>query len=309
MDIGNLSKALLSGLAEVVRELDKRNPLTELAPIDVARGLVAIFDRLPNWTKRTQKLSATAMKVRAIFKHASDPNQLLFSDLPAIYETNANIQSDDVAFAVIKVIREAMTELVDAYPKMLNGMSNVLLTELQVPSDSPQALGELRIRAENIKQMSGDFRLDAFSNRIETLDGTKESIEGVGSLAANKPPRDWVDADLNAAFIEIAELAQKFIRTESYARVQGRKDKRHTMAIIISQDGRPKPLEADFQITDGDRPKVDELVSRLKESAQLDNKNNKAVILAALAELSSEYMNLANDTEQLSFLEDNDATT
>jgi hypothetical protein len=81
------------------------------------------------------------------------------------------------------------------------------------------------------------------------------------------------------------------------------------MAIIISQDGRPKPLEADFQITDGDRPKVDELVSRLKESVQLDNKNKKAVILAALAELSSEYMNLANDTEQLSFLEDNDATT
>jgi hypothetical protein len=83
------------------------------------------------------------------------------------------------------------------------------------------------------------------------------------------------------------------------------------MAIIISQDGRPKPLEADFQITDGDRPKVDELVSRLKESVQLDNKNKnkKAIILAALAELSSEYMNLANDTEQLSFLEDNDATT
>ena len=311
MDLGNFSKALLSGLAEVVRELDKRNPLTELTPIDVARGLVAIFDRLPNWTKRTQKLSATAMKVRAIFKHASDPNQLLFSDLPGVYETNANIGSDDVALAVIKVVREAMTELVDAYPKMLERMSGILLTELQAPSDSPQALSELRKRAENIKQMSGDFRLDAFSNRIEALDGTKESIEGVGSLAANKPPRDWVDADLNAAFIETAELAQKFIRTESYARVQGRKDKRHTMAIIISQDGRPKPLEADFQITDGDRPKVDELVSRLKESVQLDNKNKnkKAIILAALAELSSEYMNLANDTEQLSFLEDNDATT
>lgn len=306
MDLGHLSKNLLSGLAEIVRELDKENPLTELAPIDVARGLVAIFDGLPSWTKRTQRLSSTAMKVRSIFKHASDPNQLLFSDLPGIYEHNANIQNDDVARAVIGIIRETMTELVDAYPKMLGRMSGILLAELQVPSDSPQALAELRSRADNIKQMSGDFRLDAFTNRISTFEGISTSIEGVGSLAANKPPKDWVDADLDAAFIETAALAQKFIRTESYARVQGRKDKRHTMAIIVSRDGRPQPLEADFQITDGDLPKVEELVSRLKESVHFDSHNKKSIILAALAELSSEYMNLATDTEQFSFLEDTD---
>jgi hypothetical protein len=306
MDLGNLSKDLLSGLAEVVRELDKGNPLKELAPIDVARGLVAIFDRLPNWAKRTQRLSATAMKVRSIFKHASDPNQLLFSDLPGVYEVGANIQNADAAAAITKITRETLTELVEAYPKMLERMSNLLLTELQVPSDSPHALIELRSRAENIRQMSGDFRLDAFSNRIATFQGASESIENVGSLAINKPPRDWVDADLDAAFIETAALAQKFIRTESYARVQGRKDKRHTMAIIISRDGRPQPLEADFQITDADLPMVEELVLRIRDSVHLDSKNKKSVILAALAELSSEYMNLTTDTEQLSFLEDTD---
>jgi hypothetical protein len=249
------------------------------------------------------------MKVRTIFKHASDPNQLLFSDLPGVYEANADIQQEAVANAVITTIQEAMKELVDAYPKMLERMASILLTELQVPSDSPQALNELRGRAENIKQMSGDFRLDAFTNRIAVIDGTNESIEGVGSLAANKPPRDWVDADLDAAFIETAALAQKFVRTESYARVQGRKDKRHAMAIIISKDGQPKPMEADFQITESDRPKIDKLVSRLKESVQSDNSNKKAVILAALAELSGEYMSLATDTEQLSFLEDTDVTS
>ncbi|WP_417522104.1 ATP-binding protein [Marinobacter sp.] len=308
MDLSHLSKSLLSGLAEIVRELDTENPLRELAPIDVARGLVAIFDRLPNWTKRTQRLSSTAMKVRTIFKHASDPNQLLFSDLPGVYDTNADIQKEAVANSVVTTIREAMKELVDGYPKMLQRLSSILLTELQVPNDSPQALTELRDRAENIKQMSGDFRLDAFTNRIAALDGSSISIEGVGSLAANKPPRDWVDADLDSAFIETAALAQKFVRTESFARVQGRKDKRHAMAIIISRDGQPKPMEVDFQITESDRTKVDELVSRLKESVQLDRSNKKSVILAALAELSSEYMSLATDTEQFSFLEETDVT-
>ena len=308
MDLEHLSKGVLSGLAELVRELDPKNPLTELAPIDVARGLVAVFDQLPAWTKRTQRVSATAMKVRSIFKHASDPNQLLFSDLPDAYQKNANIQNEDVATGVVDLIRDALTELVQAYPKMLERMSSILLNELQVPSDSPQALSELRARAENIKQMSGDFKLDAFSNRIAMFDGSRERVEGVGSLAANKPPKAWVDADLDTAFIEIAALAQKFVRTETFARVQGRKDKRHSMAVIISKDGHPKPLEADFQITDNDRAKVDDLVLRLRESVHTDSENKKAVILAALAELSSEYMSLTTDTEQLTFLEDSDAT-
>lgn len=307
MDLGNVSKGLLSGLAEVVRKLDPNNRLNELAPIDVARGLVAIFDRLPNWTQRTQLISTTTAKVRAIFKHASDPNQLLFSDLPNVYKKDADIQDEQTCSEIVKLIDETLSELVDAYPKMLQRMLGTLLTELHVPSDSPQALADLRARAENIKQMSGDFRLDAFSNRIATLDGSTQSIEGVGSLAANKPPRTWVDADLNAAFIEIAELSQKFIRTETFARVQGRKDKRHSMAVIISRDGSPQPIEADFQITDSDREQVDALLGQLKESLHQNSSTKKAIILAALAELSGEYMSLATDTEQLSFLEENDA--
>jgi len=308
MDLGSASKGLLSGLAEVVRELDQNNPLTELAPIDVARGLVAIFDQLPNWTKRTQRISSSASKVRSILKYASDPNQLLFSDLPSTFRKSADIQDEETCKGIVEHLKEALTELVDAYPKMLNRMLSILLNELQVPSDSPQAIRELQERAENIEQMSGDFRLDAFSNRIAVLDGSLPSIEGVGSLAANKPPRDWVDADLDSAFIEIAELSQKFIRTETYARVQGRKDKRHSMAVIISKDGHPTPVQADFQITDSDRAQVDELLALLKQSVLTNKSQKKAVILAALAELSSEYMSLATDTEQLSFLEDSDAT-
>ena len=37
-----------------------------------------------------------------------------------------------------------------------------MLAELQVPNVSPQSLAELRARADNIRQLAGDFRLDAF---------------------------------------------------------------------------------------------------------------------------------------------------
>jgi len=308
MDLSDVSKDLLSGLAELVRKLDPSNRLEQLAPIDVARGLIAIFDRLPNWTKRTQRLSASAMKVRTIFKHAIDPNQLLFTDLPGACEENADLDKAEVVQSIVALVDETLTELVNAYPKMLERITGTMLSELHVPSDSPHALAELRERASNIQQMSGDFRLDAFSNRLTNFDGTTATIEGVGSLAANKPPRDWVDADLNAAAIEIAAFSQKFIRTESFARVQGRKDKRQSMAVIISREGKPTPFHAEFEVTDTDKPAISALVTRVKQLVGESNDHNREIVLAALAELSSEYLTVDKHGDQLTLLESTDVT-
>lgn len=289
MDLSHRAKGLLSGLAELVRDLDDQNPLTNLEPIDVGRGLVSIFFRLPKWSHNTQHISSTAKQIRTIFKHAHDPNQLLFSDLPGVYQKNADINDAKVVREVIALVSDAMKELVKVYPSMLNRISTVLLSELHTPNDAPQSLQELRARADNIKQVSGEYRHEAFTSRLAVYDGSASSIEGIGSLAANKPPRDWVDADLDQALIEIASLSEKFIRTETYARVQGRKKTRHAMAVIVAKDGHQKPMEANFQIADSDRPKINALVKRLRESVA-EGSISQDIILAALAELSSEFM-------------------
>ncbi len=305
MDLSHLAKDFLSGLAELVRELDDQNPLTNLEPIDVGRGLVTIFYRLPKWSHNTQHISATTNQIRTIFKHAHDPNQLLFSDLPGVYQKNADINDANIVREVVALVRDAMTELVNVYPAMLNRMSSVLLSELQTPNDAPQSLQELRARANNIKQASGEYRHEAFTSRLAVYDGSASSIEGIGSLAANKPPRDWVDADLDQALIEIASLSEKFIRTETYARVQGRKKTRHAMAVIVAKDGHQKPMEANFQVTDSDRPKIDALVKLLRASV-VEGGDNQDIILAALAELSSEFMTTSELIKQTE--EDKDVT-
>ena len=82
MDLSEGSRNLLSGMAQVVRDLDSANTLVHLEPIDVGRGLVAIYDQLPQWTTRTMRLSTNAMRVRDIFKRAHDPNAFLFEDIP-----------------------------------------------------------------------------------------------------------------------------------------------------------------------------------------------------------------------------------
>ena len=290
MNLSEVSKRILSGMAAIARELGGAIELQNEEPIDVARRLISIFDDLKPWTRRTQRLSSNAVRIRNLFKQANDPNKFLFDDIPALFQGEADISSEKGVNFVVNSLKEGLTELIDAYPFMLNGLRDQMLFELQVQSISTQALADLRGRALNIQQVGGDFRLEAFITRLSCFTGSPEDIEGIASLAANKPPRDWIDRDLDLAAVELAELAQKFNRLESFARVKGRSDKRQAMAVVVGLNGRPTPLLEEFNVTESERKAVDEIISVVGEILQQGNSNPRNIILAALAELSARYM-------------------
>jgi hypothetical protein len=290
MDLSDLSRRILSGLAAIVRELDSQNRLAHLEPIDVARGLVAIHDGLKPWAKRTNRLSTNALRIRALFKRASDPNKFLFDDIPSLMGETSAMRPGEGIEQVITLVREGLHELAQAYPDVLDRLQKMMLTELQVPNASSQALSELRARAENVRQLTGDFHLNAFVGRLSQFGGTETDMEGIASLATNKPPRDWVDADLDQAGVEIADLAQKFIRSEAYARVKGRPDKRQAMAVVVGMNGRPTPVAGEFAITDTDREAVRDVITRVERALAGFDQRGRNVILAAFAEMSVRYL-------------------
>ena len=290
MDLTDTARQLLSGMADVVRDLDETNKLAHLEPIDVGRGLVVIYDQLPNWTRRTMRLSSNAVSIRELFRRAHDPNQFLFDDIPGTLGEDVSLADENALNRVIGSVREGLKELVQAYPTMLHRLRDIMLAELQVPNISPQALEELCERADNIKQLAGDFRLDAFAGRLLQFDGSHESFEGIASLAADKPPHDWVDPDLDRAAIELADMAQRFLRAETYARVKGRPDKRQALAIVIGIDDRPAPILEEFDIVDSDRAAVNEVVERVAAALEGADTTRRSITLAALAELSARYM-------------------
>ena len=291
MDLNNISRRLLSDMAEIVRDLDGDNELKHLEPIDVARGLVAIYEQLPLWTKRTMRLSTNAVNVRDIFKRAHDPNKFLFDDIPALLEgRKANASNAQDVQKIVSVMNEGLQELVLAYPSMLHRLRDMMLDELQVPNLSRQSLSELGDRAINVKELSGDFRLDAFVGRVAQYDGSDTGFEGIASLAANKPPRDWVDPDIDHATLEIADMAHKFLRAETFTRIKGRPEKRQAMAVVVGMEGKPTPLLEEFDVIDSDRAAINDLIERVSTALETVDINSRSIILAALAELSARYM-------------------
>ena len=290
MNLSSVSGRILSEMSEVVSTLDKGNKSAHIEPIDIARDLVAIYEELSQWTKRTMQLSKNAIKIRDLFKRARDPNKFLFDDIPSVIGKDRDLSNDKDMRKFVEDFHEGLKELIGAYPFMLHRIRDTMLTELGVPNLSPQSLTELRERAENVKELTGDFRLEAFIGRLSKFDGTDSAFEAIASLVTDKPPRNWVDPDVDRAGINVAEMAQQFLRAEAFARIKGRPDKRQAMAVVVGMDGRPVPLLEVFDVADSDQKAIDSLVDVVSTAIENVNTKQRNIILASLAKISARYM-------------------
>ena len=292
MDLTGVSRCLLSELAGLVCDLDDTNTVRDLEPIDVAKGLVAIHDRLPPWVGRTLRLTHDAIRIRRLLRNANDPNRLLFNDIPALLGDGCGVDAGeaDKAHRAAQYVRAGLAELSHAYPAMLGRLRETLLRELQVPNASPAMLDELRARAENVRELGGDHRLEAFIVRLVRVDGSDEAIEGLAGMAVNRPVHAWSDPDVDRAAVELANMARRFVHVEAFARVKGRKAKRHAIAVIVGIDGQPTPVHGEFQIADRDVKSVTSVVESMDAVLRQSDKPRREIVLAALAELSARYL-------------------
>lgn len=290
MDLSGIANRLLVELASVVRQLDEFNKLAHLEPIDVARGLISIFDSLAPLTKRTMKLSGNAIKIRLLFNKAKDPNKFLFDDIPATFSKNPDSINDKQVIEIAETVKLGLLELKNSFPEMLEHMKDRLLNSLQVPNSSPQALQELRDRATNVRHVGGDLRFEGFVTQLAKFDGSTNSIEGVIGFAAGKPVRDWIDQDIEKATLELAELTQKFIRLEAFAHVKGRTNKRHALAVVVGFAGQQKPLIEEFDISDNEKLLAKQIAAQISETLNQNAVGKRNLQLAVLAELGARLM-------------------
>lgn len=252
------------------------------SPLEVARVLVQITEKVNPWVLRTRNLSKKTIKLREILKSAHDPNKLIFDDIPKLFIIDGEEERGMGQFS------KALDEIIDAYPRLLKQLRKMILFELQVEGTSKNSLKRLRTRAENIHQASGDFRIDALAARLSTFENFDEDVAGIAGLAANKPIREWIDLDLDRACIEIAVLCQGFKKAELYARVKGREKNRHAVSLISALSGREQIHHVSFDVLGDKKPEISSMKKRI--SALLPKDAAPELVLAVLTELSVEYM-------------------
>lgn len=261
---------ILSGIADILAEVGASASTRD--PLEAARGLVALVFGLPAWSQRTHTVSDIARDVRDTLLKASDPHKVLFIDLATLLENNGGR-------SYVDALRSPITEIARAYDNLLARINTSMLEALDAPADK---LDRLRARAEVLNGVTGDLRQDAFAARLAKHDGSKESIEGILSLAANKPPRDWNDRDIDHALLDIAQAALRFRQAEAFVSVKGRKPTSEAFAIVIGAGAQTRTVSRSFSIPDRHRDAVESMAERLAETLMAEGHSTE-ILLAALA--------------------------
>ncbi len=255
--------------------------------VGMARALVTVVMSQPAFAQRTSRISKAASAVRAAIRSANDPNVLLNETLPQALQLLAERSNASVGH-LAEILSSALSEIAKTYESAMRDFEATMLREIGV-DDQETSLSVLRERAKRIHGLTGDFRLEALIGRIKTYGGSLADIEGVASLAASKPPRDWSDNDADRARLEIADLAQRFNRAEAFARVKGRPDGRHSIAFVVGLDHTPKVVSREFEITERERRAVLKLAREIKAIA-VSGAFRQEVVLAAIAQVGSDLM-------------------
>jgi len=285
-DPNERQRQLIKGVCATLMRIKTDPPIDEHADATaLARAMVSVVRSQPAYVLRTMRMSEPAAAVRAALRAASDPYVLLHETVPATLErllgkVNAPLSEE------LSLLDAALVEIGQTYARMLQRVDETLRTELGVAAGVDGEV-ELHHRAEQVRGLTGDLRLEAFANRLLSYHSDVSTIEGIASLAANKPARDWSDNDFDAALLELTVLAHRFHRAEAFARVKGRPNGRHAISIVVGLDRTPRLLSRDFEITERERREVLDIarqISRLGRGAKAE------VVLAALAQVGSELI-------------------
>lgn len=281
-DAGDRVRRMFDAIRSILVETTG-TPAAELKDsVSLAKAIVGLVKSQPVFAQRTHRMSPEALAVRSAIRAATDPHTLLHESLPATLDGLLG-QANGPVDASVAVLSAALTEISGTYQRALDEIDRTLRQELGSPASGSS---EIRERAERVRGLTGDFRLEALIARLCTYDATPSDIEGIASLAANKPPRDWSDNDVDRAHLAVAELAQHFNRVEAFARVKGRADGRHAVAFVVGLDRSPALQSREFEITERDRRRVLEL-ARALQGVLASVESSPEIRLAALAQVGS----------------------
>lgn len=271
IQINEHRRDILKGVAKHLAMLGRP---VQAEPLEAARGLVAMVFDLPAWSRRTLTMKERTRAVRDTLAQASDPHRVLFVDLPVLF-------GDLPVPKFLEALGDALQEMQSAYPVMISGVMNRMLNTLDASFASVAEIDMIRRRCQTVIGISGDFRLDAFAGRLSVLTPEPEAVDGLLSMAVNKPPTEWSDQDIDAALIELARLALKFRQIEAVSSVQQRDPTRSAIAVVFGTGGQGKSVFESFDVPSAEDAHIRHLSDLIVNQFKTEKRE---IVLAALAQ-------------------------
>lgn len=265
----------------------------------VVKPLARFMVNLPDYTKRTKRISEKAQKVREHFFAAKSPTQLLFNDLPVAcglepISPNTSVEALDNFSNELKSV---FAELRVAYHALLYDFQSMLKHTF---SESDKiSLSDLRERLRGRFGTLQTYTIDthglkAFLGRLSDPYGDESHwLNSLATFIARKPPEKWLDEDINAADYRLVEFSKR-LRDLERLRIHYEEQEapsNNQIEVVMLRTVRQGGKDHDVIVV-LDEARKNAVSERLESFKQLLNDlPSEDLRLALLAQLFEDYVN------------------
>lgn len=261
----------------------------------VVSHLVALTNALPEHVKKTKHLQADTLAVRRALLLATEPDELLFQEIPEAFRKPPIGVNDTYAEGDLKEICARLVDvcqdLRSAYPRLLDEVE-FALREHVGPSCSPLRDG-LAARARELEGQVIDPRVAKLTVALMADIPDLESwLTYVAMNVTGVPPEGWTDVDRRNFFVTIAEVGGTFRRIYALnADLHARGDEFDAYRSVVTRtDGTEivQLVAIDDTIRLAGGPLLDQVVSQLKVLLGVSPGQARSVLMGLIGEADFE---------------------
>ena len=271
----------------------------EKSLLAIARPFAKFMADLPEYTHKTKRLPKAALKVRDAFALSKTPEKLLFQALPeacGLPAIDPKKKGGDELEGFSHELTEILRELKYAYPNMLEKQRRLMCQAFNLPAD--YEVDKLRVALGGLQPLQ-NFTVDVDGLKAFIMHATKTggSAEDWFSallmfLGKRKPPKKWMDSDVDALEFRLSEYARRINDLEKLkVHYGGENVKQGTdFDVILVRTVRQGSGELDevVRIDDKVREAIRSTKAELRE--KLDSLGDEHLQMALIAELAEEML-------------------
>jgi hypothetical protein len=214
-EINGIRADVLSKLLRLL-QIDPRDAArTDL--IDLVRPLTIFIGReVPEYSRKTNALSATAVALRRVLLDARDPVKLVFTmlpeacGLPAIGKEGLKDPEE-----LASRLRGALHEIRVAYPTLIHRLEMAIFAAFDIENGRAGARSSITGRAAQLATVLSEPVLKSFVIRVaDSALGDRAWVESIANLLTRKSCERWVDSDEAEFHHQLGIAAGRFKRTE-----------------------------------------------------------------------------------------------
>lgn len=294
-----LKRFRIAGIrADLLAQFSERpnQPMVAEEPdlLTIVTSLIYSIAQLPKYVLTTQELSAASKNVRKAILNASEPDELLFNQLPEVlgFPTFGpeTVVDGKVISDFFTTLQDALSELEQAYEVLLNFIEQLLAEAFNLTSKNEELQTELVTRTELLLEIVIETNFKGFLIQICSSGHDFTSwLEAIATYLVKKPPSAWIDADKAQFEINLSQLARKFRHFEavSYEKLKHiNLSSGKPIRIGITTTNQPEQ-ERVVTLT----PAVEKAADKIEKTLNEIDKNGTAEFrLAAIARISQKLM-------------------